>query len=175
MKCVAICIAMLGMMLAAGCAPDMIQTEIEQTTRVQTAAVYFAAENGAKLMEDDLTAHPEVAVVQTMDALRAADPPQVWIDAARAGMADKDWLLSLNGVPVVIIGYGDSLYAFAEMMGFPIEIPFGTVTYPDKPGFCIWLQQMDERGFGSQTMREGEELTVTAILDACSILLAGQP
>jgi hypothetical protein len=174
MKRFVIFIAMLSALLAAGCAPDTTQTEAGQTTLVQTAAVYLAPEDGAKLTEDDLSAHPEVVVVRTMDLLRAADSPQVWIDAACVGLADKDWLLSQNGVPVVIIGYGDSLYAFAELMGFPIEMPYGTVTYPDKPGFCIWLQTMYERGFGSQTMREGEELTAQAIRDACAMLLDGQ-
>jgi hypothetical protein len=103
-----------------------------------------------------------------MAALEAAGAPQVWIDMACLDMTDTDWLLSLSGVPIAVIGYGDSLYAFAEWLSFPIEMPAGMATDPDEPGFCVWLQTADKHGeVTGQSMRSFDELTAEAVLAAC--------
>lgn len=159
-------------LLLGGCQADTLPAAQAQTAPVLVTAAYFAPETGAALADSDLEAHPEVAVVRGMRELKAVDAPQVWIDAAYLDDADKDWLLSLNGVSIVVTGCGDGMYTFAERLGFPIEMPAGTKTDPYKRGYCVWLQTLDERGFGSQSIRSGEELTAQAILDTCKKLLA---
>lgn len=159
-------------LLLGGCTVDTVPAAQTQTMPALITAAYFAPETGAVLTDSDLSKHPEVAVVRSMRELKAADAPQVWIDAAYLDDADKDWLLSLNGVPIVVAGCGDGMYTFAERLGFPIEMPAGTKTDPYKRGYCVWMQALDERGFGSQSIRSGEELTAQAILDTCEKLLA---
>ncbi len=159
-------------LLLGGCAADTLPAAQTQTAPAAITAAYFAPETGAALADSDLSAHPEVAVVRSMRELKAAEAPQVWIDAAFLDDADKDWLLSLSGVPIAVTGCGDGLYVFAERLGFPIEMSAGTKTDPYKRGCCVWLQNLDARGFGSQSIRSGEELTVRAVLDMCEKLLA---
>ncbi len=164
-------ILMGACLLLGGCTADTAPASQTQTAPVPVAAAYFAPETGAALADGDLTACPEVSVVRNMHELKTAEAPQVWIDAAYLDDADKDWLLTLNGIPVVVTGHGDGLYAFAERLGFPIEMPAGTKTDPYKRGYCVWLQTLDERGFGSQSIRSGDKLSVQAILDTCEKLL----
>jgi hypothetical protein len=158
-------------LLLSGCAPAAAPAVQTQAPPVETAAAYFAPEIGAALPDNDLNAHPEISVVHSMRELKAANAPQVWIDAEYLDDTDRDWLLSLNGVPVVVVGHGDGLYAFAERLRFPIEMPAGTHVDQYKKGYCVWTQMLDERGFGSQSIRSGEELTVQAILDTSAKLL----
>ncbi len=172
MKRLAILIAVACALLMVGCAAGGEPVTEVKAAPIETVAAYFAPEDGAALTDSDLEAHPEVAVVRSMRELKAAEVPQVWIDAAYLDEADKDWLLSLNGVPIVVAGHGDGLYAFAERLDFSIEMPAGTKTDAYKRGFCVWLQVLNERGFGSQSIRSGDELTVQAILDTCEKLLA---
>ena len=158
-------------LLLGGCTADIVPAAQTPTPAAITAA-YFAPETGAALTDSDLSAHTEVAVVRSMHELEAADAPQVWIDAAFLDDTDKDWLLSLSGVPIAVVGCGDGLYVFAEQLGFPIEMPAGAKTDPYKRGYCVWMQTLDARGFGSQSIRSGEELSVQAVLDMCEKLLA---
>lgn len=172
MKRLALFTAIACSLLLAACTAGNTLAAQSPTAPVEIIAAYFAPEDGAALADGDLSAHPEVSVVRSMSELKVAKAPQLWIDAAYLDDADRDWLLSLNGVPIVVAGHGDGLYAFAERLDFPIEMPAGTKTDPYKRGFCVWLQMMDERGFGSQSIRSGDELTVQAILDTCEKLVA---
>jgi hypothetical protein len=156
----------LAVVLAlTGCAATPAQSEPSEP--VAPKAAYLAPKEGALLASDDLVAHPEVAVVHDMGTLKTTDAPQVWIDKACLDIADREWLLSLNGVPIVVVGHGDGLYAFAERLDFPVEMPAGASGDPDKEGFCVWLQRVD-----GASMRGFTELTVDAILDACGQMTA---
>jgi len=104
-----------------------------------------------------------VTVVRDMDALKAADTQALWIDAACLDRADGGWLAALEGVPIAVIGYGDGLYAFAERLGFPIEVPAGASGDSNKKGFCVWLRRAD-----GQSMHGFSALSVQAVLDACA-------
>lgn len=165
MRNAVICAALVCTLLLAGCGADTVQPDA-QAAQIEMTAAYLAPEQNAALPDGELAAHPEIATVRSMDALKAAETPQVWIDAACIAQADRDWLLSLNDVPIAVVGYGDGLYAFAERLDFPVEMPAGTVTDPDKPGFCVWMQT--ENGDRQRIRSFEQALAVTGILDACN-------
>lgn len=125
-------------------------------------AVYFAPIDGSSLSKDDLAAHPEIAVVHTMQEVKqaAANGAAVWVDREAADNVDKKWL-SAHEEPIAVVGNGDSLYAFASLLDFPIEIPDGAEMDADAPGFCVWATVTEDSGFVSQRMKGYEDAPVT--------------
>ena len=152
---------LVGICLAAmlsGCAPE---TAIQPDKEFR--AVYFAPRDGGSLSKDDLAAHPEIAVVHTMQEVKqaAANGTPVWVDRAAADDADAAWLRALES-PVAVLGCGDGLYAFASLLGFPIEVPEGAQMDEEAQGFCVWASVTEKSGFVSQRMKGYKDTPVTA-------------
>jgi hypothetical protein len=144
-KPVLLLVAIFLVLLATGCQP-----ESQPTDRL---AVYLTVGSG-ELTPEDLQAHSEVKVVGSFPEMQAAaaEPVALLIDRNAVDQVDIAWLQEApqKYYPVVVMGYGDFLYAFREILPiYGIEGPvvdWSTVTV--EPGFCAARlhQQDNENG-----------------------------
>ncbi len=143
-------------------------------------AVYFAPKDGAEIDAADLRRHPEVKVVHHFDDLKEASGQgiAIWIDKDVADQVDRDWLDASPqiSVPIVVVGYHDTLYAFRETLGaFYIEGP--RVDWSKQrvaPGFSVWMwKEYTPRTKSAWHRGYDQTAAVRDILAVTDALLAG--
>ncbi len=151
-------------------------------------AVYLAPSTGAQLTPDDLRAHPEVIVVHDQAGLEAAAQGRtaIWIDKASvdravdkasAGTVDMDWLRTQyfeRHDPIVLVGYGNSLYAFREVLEISgIRGPYvDWKAHPPALGFStVMLLEATDQGRKAFMQSSAGQPTAGAILEVTDRLL----
>ena len=91
------------------------------TPAVRVTAVYLESTSSPQLDASDLARHPQVVVVRSQSELesRLTSGQAIWIDKGAAASLDTGRLHKLTWgkvLPVALIGYNDSLYAFRESL-----------------------------------------------------------
>src|SRR5258706_11980944 len=103
---------------------------------VSLKAVSFVYGQG-ELSQQDLQAHPEVAVVQTFDEFKQYGKQKMalWIDksATPFNSEEEKWINAAPQTyyPIVIVGTSDKLYGFSEL----IKLHGFTGIVGDYPGY----------------------------------------
>ncbi len=146
------------------------------------SAVYLIHGQG-ELSPEDLKAHPEVIVVQTLDDLKkaASRKTALWIDknAAPLSPQEEQWINQAPQAyyPIVLVGTSDTIYSFRDLLQFCCFMG-PTDDYPgfDAPGFSVIQRgKPSEPNTPAINFLQGfnQKPTVQSILEITNALLAG--
>ncbi len=146
-------------------------------------AVYLVGDQGV-LTASDLQAHPEIAVVHTVEDFERYGQHRIalWIDK-NAGSIPSPWLNEAPQAfyPIVVVGYNKPTYAFRDFLGLccftgpaPGE-PRWSATQLE-PGFSVIQSQEVDSQIGGTVFIQGYEQVPVAqdILAVTNGLLAGR-
>ena len=141
---------------------------------VRVRAVYLESTVTPQLGAGDLSRHPEVLVVRSQAELdsRLASGEAIWIDKGVAHSLDVDRLREMTSgrvLPVALIGYNSSLFAFRETLPIPRS------RFRLEPGFAVFSFRRLRSG-GTESYLRGYDVTPTvdAVLAATDPILRGK-
>lgn len=119
-----------------GCAPAF-----ENSSGEPVKAIYLVQGDG-QLSQEYLQTHPEVILTNSFDDFKKLAHAKValWIDINAVGLVDLDWLgeSPQRFYPVVLIGIGDEVCSFFEIMQyFSFSVPCCLNCSSPVPGFSV--------------------------------------
>ncbi|MGB9693980.1 MAG: hypothetical protein ACPLYF_03970 [Fervidobacterium sp.] len=106
-------------------------------------AVYLAPKNGGVLSDNDLKTYPQILKVTDFEALTTYTNRYIipiWIDKDAIDMLPQGWINESpeKFYPIIVVGYGDALYAMRDKLGLMIYGPW--VDWSKRtiePGFSV--------------------------------------
>jgi hypothetical protein len=181
-----LCTAALAAMLAACSSaqtPEPVRAPQTPELPVRVTAVYLESTSSPQLDAEDLARHPQVIAVRSQSELesRLSSGQAIWIDKGAAASLDTGRLHELTWgkvVPIALIGYNNSLYAFRE------SLPIAGIRGPWvdwsrlrlEPGFAVYsFRRFVHPGEVESYMRGYDGTpTVEAVLAATEPILRGE-
>ncbi len=116
------------------------------TSRPEIKAIYYV--KGSPLLStEDLRAHPEIKIVTTFEELtqQVSEKTSVWIDSSVTPFTaeQQQWINAAPQayVPIVLVGFHDTLYSFRDVLGVCCFEGPAILTPPEPTGFSIIQKQ----------------------------------
>lgn len=145
----------------------------------EIVAIYLAPKNGGVLSDSDLKGYPEILKVTDFEAFTTYTSKYIipiWIDKDAIYMLPQGWINKSPQKfhPIIVVGYGNALYAMRDKLGLPIHGP--RVDWSKQtlePGFSFWMiKTIDEDSISSTLNGYLEEISVPHILEVSNDLFA---
>ncbi len=118
---------------------------VSHKTGSEIKAVYLTRKGFGVISKKELNAHPEVLAVSNFaslsEVLKNGRHIAIWIDKSAINLLPKWWLTKYpqRFYPIVVLGYGNDIYAFCDKLNFPLIEPYTGSENLTAPGFSVWM------------------------------------